>query len=58
MEKFAENERVMEVLPQTMLSYIVSGLVKHLEAMTHLKEDIGLRHYHKEDPMRIYQREG
>ncbi|WP_155591944.1 accessory Sec system translocase SecA2 [Lysinibacillus cavernae] len=58
MEKFAENDRVIEVLPQIMLSYIDSGWVKHLEAMTHLKEGIGLRHYQQEDPMRIYQREG
>ncbi|KPN97401.1 accessory Sec system translocase SecA2 [Lysinibacillus sp. ZYM-1] len=58
MEKFAENERVIQVLPQIMLSYIDSGWVKHLEAMTHLKEGIGLRHYQQEDPMRIYQREG
>ena len=58
MEKFAENERVMEVLPQIMLSHIDSGWVKHLEAMSHLKEGIGLRHYQQEDPMRIYQREG
>ncbi|WP_418301589.1 accessory Sec system translocase SecA2 [Lysinibacillus fusiformis] len=58
MEKFAENERVIEVLPQIMLSYIDSGWVRHLEAMTHLKEGIGLRHYQQEDPMRIYQREG
>ncbi|WP_312130517.1 accessory Sec system translocase SecA2 [Lysinibacillus capsici] len=58
METFAENERVIEVLPQIMLSHIDSGWIKHLEAMTHLKEGIGLRHYQQEDPMRIYQREG
>ncbi len=58
MEKFAENDEVMTVIPQVMLSYIDSGWVKHLEAMAHLKEGIGLRHYQQEDPMRIYQREG
>ncbi|MFE3576843.1 accessory Sec system translocase SecA2 [Lysinibacillus sp. NPDC059133] len=57
-EKFAENEQVISVLPQIMLSYIDSGWVKHLEVMAHLKEGIGLRHYQQEDPMRIYQREG
>ena len=57
-EKFAENEQVIAVLPQIMLSYIDSGWVKHLEVMAHLKEGIGLRHYQQEDPMRIYQREG
>ncbi|MBG9454802.1 preprotein translocase subunit SecA [Lysinibacillus sphaericus] len=57
-EKFAENEQVLEVLPQIMLSFIDSGWVKHLEVMAHLKEGIGLRHYQQEDPMRIYQREG
>jgi len=58
MEKFAENAQVMAVIPQVMLSYLDSGWVKHLEAMAHLKEGIGLRHYQQEDPMRIYQREG
>lgn len=58
MQKFAENDEVMTVIPQVMLSYIDSGWVKHLEAMAHLKEGIGLRHYQQEDPMRIYQREG
>ncbi|MEG0448464.1 MAG: accessory Sec system translocase SecA2 [Lysinibacillus sp.] len=58
MEKFAENDRVMAVIPQVMLGYLDSGWVKHLEAMSHLKEGIGLRHYQQEDPMRIYQREG
>ena len=58
MEKFAENDRVMSIIPQVMLSYLDSGWVKHLENMAHLKEGIGLRHYQQEDPMRIYQREG
>ncbi|MFJ7732345.1 accessory Sec system translocase SecA2 [Lysinibacillus sp. NPDC097231] len=58
LEKFAENEQVLAVLPQIMLSYIDSGWIKNLEAMAHLKEGIGLRHYQQEDPMRIYQREG
>ncbi|MDM5246473.1 accessory Sec system translocase SecA2 [Lysinibacillus sp. G4S2] len=58
MEKFSENEQVVAVIPQIMLGYIDSSWVKHLEAMTHLKEGIGLRHYQQEDPMRIYQREG
>ncbi|MGE7927694.1 accessory Sec system translocase SecA2 [Lysinibacillus xylanilyticus] len=57
-EQFAENEQVIAVLPQIMLSHIDSGWVKHLEVMAHLKEGIGLRHYQQEDPMRIYQREG
>ncbi|CAM5519952.1 hypothetical protein LSPH24S_04437 [Lysinibacillus sphaericus] len=38
----------MTVIPQVMLSYIDSGWVKHLEAMAHLKEGIGLRHYQQE----------
>ncbi|MEK5230786.1 accessory Sec system translocase SecA2 [Lysinibacillus sp. FSL K6-0232] len=58
MDKFAQNERVMEIIPKVMLSNIDVGWVKHLEAMAHLKEGIGLRHYQQEDPMRIYQREG
>ncbi|WP_431811469.1 accessory Sec system translocase SecA2 [Lysinibacillus sp. FW12] len=58
MDTFSQNEQVMDVIPQIMLSNIDSGWIKHLEAMAHLKEGIGLRHYQQEDPMRIYQREG
>ncbi|MEO4054159.1 accessory Sec system translocase SecA2 [Solibacillus sp. CAU 1738] len=57
-ESFKENEQVMQIIPQVMLSFIDSMWVKHLEQMAHLKEGIGLRHYQQEDPMRIYQREG
>ncbi|WP_369381035.1 accessory Sec system translocase SecA2 [Lysinibacillus fusiformis] len=58
MDIFAENDLVISVIPQIMLSNIDSGWIRHLEAMSHLKEGIGLRHYQQEDPMRIYQREG
>ena len=57
-ETYAQDERVMEVIPQVMINMINTMWVKHLEQMTHLKEGIGLRHYQQEDPMRIYQREG
>lgn len=57
-ESFEENEQIMAVIPQVMLSFIDHMWVKHLEQMAHLKEGIGLRHYQQEDPMRIYQREG
>lgn len=55
---FEENEQMMAIIPQVMLSFIDQMWVKHLEQMAHLKEGIGLRHYQQEDPMRIYQREG
>ncbi|MEK4384825.1 accessory Sec system translocase SecA2 [Solibacillus sp. FSL W7-1464] len=55
---FEENEQIMGIIPQVMLSFIDQMWVKHLEQMAHLKEGIGLRHYQQEDPMRIYQREG
>lgn len=58
MDTFSQNTQVMDIIPQIMLSNIDSGWIKHLEAMAHLKEGIGLRHYQQEDPMRIYQREG
>ncbi|MCS1393898.1 accessory Sec system translocase SecA2 [Lysinibacillus boronitolerans] len=58
MDTFAQNEQVIDVIPQIMLSNLDKGWIKHLEAMAHLKEGIGLRHYQQEDPMRIYQREG
>lgn len=57
-QQYSENERVMAIIPQFMLGSIDTMWVKHLEAMAHLKEGIGLRHYQQEDPMRIYQREG
>ena len=57
-ETYSEDERMMQVIPRVMLSFIDSMWVKHLEQMAHLKEGIGLRHYQQEDPMRIYQREG
>ena len=57
-ESFSENEQMMAVIPKVMLSFIDITWVRHLEAMAHLKEGIGLRHYQQEDPMRIYQREG
>lgn len=58
LQAFNENEQVRELIPQVMLMRLDSMWVKHLEAMSHLKEGIGLRHYQQEDPMRIYQREG
>ncbi|GGG13091.1 protein translocase subunit SecA 2 [Lysinibacillus alkalisoli] len=58
LEAFAQDERIINAIPNFMLSHIDRGWVKHLEAMTHLKEGIGLRQYQQEDPMRIYQREG
>ena len=57
-ETYSEDERMMQVIPRVMLSFIDSMWVKHLEQMAYLKEGIGLRQYQQEDPMRIYQREG
>ncbi|MFF5993813.1 accessory Sec system translocase SecA2 [Lysinibacillus sp. KU-BSD001] len=57
-DTYSENERMMQVIPGVMLTYIDRMWVKHLEQMAHLKEGIGLRQYQQEDPMRIYQREG
>ncbi len=55
---FEDQPVVMNTLPRVMLSYLDSTWVRHLEAMTRLKEGIGLRVYQQEDPMRIYEREG
>lgn len=57
-ENFEQNEEVMSIIPQVMLSFIDNMWIRHLEQMTHLKEGIGLRQYQQEDPMRIYQNEG
>ncbi|MGB3261486.1 accessory Sec system translocase SecA2 [Paenisporosarcina sp.] len=58
MSTFSEQPDVMHTIPQVMLAYLDSTWVRHLEAMTRLKEGIGLRAYQQEDPMRIYQNEG
>ncbi|WP_342542030.1 accessory Sec system translocase SecA2 [Paenisporosarcina sp. FSL H8-0542] len=58
MSTFSEQPEVMNTIPQVMLAYLDSTWVRHLEAMTRLKEGIGLRAYQQEDPMRIYQNEG
>ncbi|HSO58690.1 MAG TPA: accessory Sec system translocase SecA2 [Paenisporosarcina sp.] len=55
---FEGQTEVMNTVPRVMLSYLDSTWVRHLEAMTRLKEGIGLRVYQQEDPMRIYEREG
>jgi len=57
-DTFEDNDDVMKTIPRVMMSYIDTTWVRHLEAMTRLKEGIGLRAYQQEDPMRIYQREG
>lgn len=57
-EKYASNDNIQQIIPRFMLGAIDQMWIKHLEAMTHLKEGIGLRHYQQEDPMRIYQKEG
>ncbi|WP_040227751.1 accessory Sec system translocase SecA2 [Bhargavaea cecembensis] len=53
-----ENELFRDAAQRNMLSRIDTMWVRHLEAMTRMKEGIGLRRYQQEDPMRIYQREG
>lgn len=40
------------------LHFLDQNWVSHLDAMTHLKEGIGLRQYQQEDPTRLYQKEG
>lgn len=38
------------------LHFLDQNWVNHLDAMTHLKEGIGLRQYQQEDPTRLYQK--
>ncbi|EOV9528815.1 accessory Sec system translocase SecA2 [Bacillus cytotoxicus] len=45
-------------LRQVGLHFLDQNWINHLEAMNHLKEGIGLRHYQQEDPTRLYQKEG
>ena len=39
------------------LHFLDQNWINHLDAMTHLKEGIGLRQYQQEDPTRLYQKE-
>ncbi len=45
-------------LKSLMTAILDSNWISHIEAMTRLKEGIGLRHYQQEDPMRLYQYDG
>ncbi|MET3726992.1 preprotein translocase subunit SecA [Fictibacillus halophilus] len=52
------NDEMTEWLKGRTLMALDFEWVNHLEAMSHLKEGIGLRSYGQEDPMRIYEKEG
>lgn len=52
------NDEMTEWLRGRTLMALDFEWVNHLEAMSHLKEGIGLRSYGQEDPMRIYEKEG
>ncbi|MED1862453.1 accessory Sec system translocase SecA2 [Fictibacillus nanhaiensis] len=52
------NDEMTEWLRGRTLMALDLEWVNHLEAMSHLKEGIGLRSYGQEDPMRIYEKEG
>lgn len=59
LEAFLEiNEEMTEWLRGRTLMALDFEWVNHLEAMSHLKEGIGLRSYGQEDPMRLYEKEG
>ncbi len=49
---------LQQSLRQVGLHFLDQNWINHLEAMNHLKEGIGLRHYQQEDPTRLYQKEG
>jgi preprotein translocase subunit SecA len=52
------NEEMAEWLKGRTLMALDFEWINHLEAMSHLKEGIGLRSYGQEDPMRLYEKEG
>ncbi|MFD1358985.1 accessory Sec system translocase SecA2 [Fictibacillus halophilus] len=52
------DEKTAQWLKRFTVSTLDREWVSHLEAMSHLKEGIGLRSYGQEDPMRIYEKEG
>ena len=52
------NVDLQQSLRYVALHFLDQNWVNHLDAMTHLKEGIGLRQYQQEDPTRLYQKEG
>ncbi|ALL22503.1 accessory Sec system translocase SecA2 [Bacillus tropicus] len=48
---------LQESLRYVALHFLDQNWINHLDAMTHLKEGIGLRQYQQEDPTRLYQKE-
>lgn len=52
------NADLQQSLRYVALHFLDQNWVNHLDAMTHLKEGIGLRQYQQEDPTRLYQKEG
>ncbi|MBB2481009.1 accessory Sec system translocase SecA2 [Bacillus sp. APMAM] len=57
-ELHTSQPEILLNLKSIILSVIDQNWVNHLEAMTRLKEGIGLRGYSQEDPIRTYQKEG
>jgi len=58
LKELLTEEQYAKAAKRLILSRVDTMWVRHLEAMTRMKEGIGLRRYQQEDPMRIYQREG
>ncbi|SEJ62410.1 preprotein translocase subunit SecA [Bhargavaea ginsengi] len=58
LNELLQDEQYATAAKRLILSRVDTMWVRHLEAMTRMKEGIGLRRYQQEDPMRIYQREG
>ncbi|PSL48523.1 preprotein translocase subunit SecA [Salsuginibacillus halophilus] len=57
LKQAASNRTVHEKLKRQVLMAVDTHWIEHIEAMSRLKEGIGLRGY-QEDPMRVYTREG
>ncbi|EMA6345189.1 accessory Sec system translocase SecA2 [Bacillus cytotoxicus] len=57
-QELEDHSELQQALRQVGLHFLDKNWMNHLEAMTHLKEGIGLRQYQQEDPTRIYQKEG
>ena len=52
------NDSFKHAIKEIMTSILDYNWIQHIEAMTRLKEGIGLRSYQQEDPMRLYQYDG
>ncbi|MFC7062452.1 accessory Sec system translocase SecA2 [Halobacillus seohaensis] len=58
LKHWTNHNLLQKLITEGSLSVLDSLWIKHLEAMTRLKEGVGIRQYQQEDPLRLYQNDG